>query len=63
MEMKGYCVKCKEKGVVIQEPVIFKSQRGTYMVKGTHTCGTGVCCTLNKEKAKKAIEEGIKFEG
>jgi hypothetical protein len=57
--VKAYCVKCKEKGVTMEDPVIHRTERGGYMAKGVHKkCGTTMCAMMNEENAKKAIESG-----
>lgn len=57
----GYCVKCKEKGVEVSEPVINQTKTGGFMAKGTHKkCGTTVCAMMSKANAEKAVEDGAK---
>lgn len=57
----GYCVKCKEKGVELSAPEITQTAKGGYMAKGKHeVCGTTVCAMMSKEKAEKAVEDGVK---
>ena len=57
----GYCVKCKEKGVELTNPEIHQSAKGGFMAKGKHEkCGTTVAAIMSKEKAEKAIEDGVK---
>ena len=59
----GYCVKCKEKGVELQDPEIHMTKKGGYMAKGKHEkCGTTVCAMMNKETADKEIENGASKE-
>lgn len=49
----GYCVKCKEKGVKLDNAKIHKTKKGGYMAKGVHSkCGTTVCSIMSEEKAK-----------
>ena len=41
---KGYCVKCKKKGVEIQDPQKTKTSKGKPMIKEKcQHCGTTVC--------------------
>ena len=58
----GYCVKCKQKGVQVQNPEITQTARGGYMAKGkcANGCGTTVCCMMSKDNAEKAIKAGAK---
>jgi len=57
----GYCVKCKEKGVELSAPEMHKTKTGGFMAKGKHDkCGTTVCAMMSKEKAEKAVEDGVK---
>jgi hypothetical protein len=47
---KGYCVKCKEKGVELKDAVVETMKNGRKMAKGKHDkCGTTVCCILGKD--------------
>jgi len=57
--VKGYCVKCKQKGTEMKNPKIVQTAKGGYMAKGTcPKCGTKMCAMLSKENAEKAIKEG-----
>ena len=58
--VKGYCVKCKEKGVELKDAKIGKTSRGGYMAKGTCSKDgkTTVCAMMSEENAKKAIDAG-----
>jgi hypothetical protein len=57
--VKGYCVKCKKKGVEMKEPKITQTARGGYMAKGKcPTCGTTICAMMSKANAEKAISDG-----
>ena len=59
--VKGYCVKCKEKGKEMKDPEIVQTARGGYMAKGScSTCGTKMCAMMSKDNAEKAIKEGAK---
>jgi len=55
----GYCVKCKKKGVELQDAKINQTAKGGYMAKGKcKTCGTTVCAMMSKDNAEKAIKSG-----
>ena len=57
--VKGYCVKCKEKGREMIDPIIAKTSRGGYMGKGKcTTCGTNMSAMMSKDNAEKAIKDG-----
>jgi len=59
--VKGYCVKCKEKGKEIKNAEIAQTVRGGYMAKGNcYTCGTKMSAMISKDNAEKAIKEGVK---
>ena len=60
--VKGYCVKCKEKGVELKDPAIHQTSRGGYMAKGKcgNDCGTTVCAMMSKDNAEKAMKDGAK---
>jgi hypothetical protein len=55
----GYCVKCKEKGVQLEDAQIHKTAKGGFMAKGKHkACGTTVCAMMSKDNAEKAMADG-----
>lgn len=55
----GYCVKCKEKGVKVTDPVINRTAKGGYMAKGKcPKCGTTVCVMMSKVNAEAALDSG-----
>ena len=57
--VKGYCVKCKKKGVEMKDPKITQTARGGYMAKGKcPVCGTTICAMMSKDNAEKAISSG-----
>lgn len=57
--VQAYCVKCKEKGVEMKDPMIHQTAKGGFMAKGVHEkCGTVMCAMMSKEKADAAIESG-----
>lgn len=62
MEVTGYCVKCKEKGVVLSNAKIHETKNGRYMAKGKHTsCGTTVCAIMSKDNAMAAVNGGLEL--
>jgi len=57
--VKGYCVKCKKKGVEMKDAEITQTSRGGYMAKGKCSiCGTKMAAMMSKDNAEKAIETG-----
>lgn len=59
MPITAYNVKTKEKGVVMQNPVISQTKKGGYIAKGTcGKSGAKLCAILSKDKALAAIESG-----
>ena len=58
--VNGYCVRCREKGVEMKDPVISKTAKGGYMAKGTCSKDgkTTMCAMMSKENAEKAVESG-----
>ncbi|MDP4039363.1 MAG: DUF5679 domain-containing protein [Candidatus Pacearchaeota archaeon] len=58
--VKGYCVKCKAKGVDLKDAVVVQTARGGYMAKGkcSKDGSTTVCAMMSKENAEKAIKNG-----
>ena len=59
MAVKGYCVKCKEKGREMKSPGIHKTARGGFMAKGQcASCSTNMAAMMSKDNAEKAIADG-----
>ncbi len=57
----AYCVKCKKKGVEMNEPVMNKTKRGGFMAKGScPVCSTTICAMMSKDNAEKAVSGGVK---
>jgi hypothetical protein len=57
----AYCVKCKEKGKTMKNPVINQTAKGGFMAKGKcPDCDTTMCAMMSKVNAEKAIAEGAK---
>ena len=63
--VKGYCVRCKVKGVEMKNPVISKTSRGGFIAKGICTkCNkTKMCAMMSKDNAEKAIKSGEAKKG
>jgi hypothetical protein len=56
----AYCVKCKEKGVTMQNPAIHQTKKGGFMAKGAcPKCSTTLCSIMSKDNAEKAIAGGV----
>ena len=60
MAITAFCVRCKEKGVPVDNPVIHTTAKGGKMAKGTCSkCKeTTVCAMLSKDAAAAAIASG-----
>ena len=57
--VSGYCVKCKEKNVAMNNPAIHQTKKGGYMAKGEcPKCSTTICAMMSKDKAEQAISDG-----
>jgi len=57
----GYCVKCKKKGVEMNDPAIHQTKKGGFMAKGAcPSCSTTICAMMSKDNAEKAISDGVK---
>ena len=55
----AYCVKCKEKGVTMNSPVIHTTAKGGFMAKGScPKCTTTLCAMMSKDKADAAVNSG-----
>ena len=58
--VSAYCVKCKEKGVEMNNPAIHQTKKGGYMAKGQcPKCSTTLCAIMSKDNAEKAINDGV----
>ena len=56
----AYCVKCKEKGITMNNPAIHRTKKGGYMAKGAcPKCSTTLCALMSEEKANQAIHNGV----
>ncbi|MCA9485821.1 MAG: hypothetical protein KC506_03175 [Nanoarchaeota archaeon] len=59
--VQAYCVKCKKKGVDMQDPEVVQTAKGGYMAKGKcGACGTTMCAMMSKDNAEKAVKDGAK---
>ena len=59
MVLQAYCVKCKEKGVTMNSPVIHTTAKGGFMAKGScPKCSTTLCAMMSKVNADAAIASG-----
>lgn len=57
--VKAYCVKCKEKGVLMIDPAIHTTAKGGFMAKGKcPKCGTVMCVMMSKVNAEAAMSSG-----
>ncbi len=57
----AYCVKCKKKGVEMNDPAIHKTKKGGFMAKGgCPVCSTVMCAMMSKDNAEKAMASGVK---
>jgi hypothetical protein len=57
--VKGYCVRCKEKGLEMDKVKITQTIRGGYMAKGIcKKCGAEMRAMISKADAEKAIGSG-----
>ena len=59
MTVSGYCVRCREKGREMKNPIITQTVRGGFMAKGVCvTCGTKMSAMMSKTNAEQAIAQG-----
>ena len=57
----AYCMKCRKKGVEMNDPAIHKTKKGGFMAKGPcPTCNTTICLMMSKDNAEKAITNGVR---
>lgn len=54
-DITGYCMKTKEKGVLMHDVVITKNTRGVYMAQGHDGDGNKMCSAISEATAKAAI--------
>ncbi len=63
LTLTAYNVKTKEKNVPIQDAVITKTAKGSYMAQGHDGKGNKLTTLLGSEKALAAIEAGVAKQG
>jgi len=56
--IKAYCMKTKEKGVVMVDAVISKTAKGGYMAQGTDGKGNKMTTMLSQATADAAVKAG-----
>jgi hypothetical protein len=57
--VQAYCVKCKKKGVTMNDPKIHMTPKGGYMAKGScPVCSTTLCAMMSKDNAEAAMKSG-----
>ena len=57
----AYCVKCKKKGVEMNDPAMHKTKKGGYMAKGDcPVCSTTICAMMSKDNAESAMARGVR---
>ena len=54
----AYCMKTKEKNVLMQDAVITKTARGGYMAQGHDGKGNKMTTMLSKDNAELAVKAG-----
>ena len=57
-KLTAYCMKTKEKGVIIENAVITKTKKGGYMAQGVDKSGNKLTTMLSKDTAEAAIKSG-----
>lgn len=57
--LTAYNVRTKEKNVPIRDAVISRTAKGAYMVQGHDVSGQKLTTLINKERAEKAVEDGV----
>ena len=62
-QITAYCMKTKEKNVVMQDAVITKTSRGGYMAQGNDGKGNKMTTMLGEAKALQAIKDGVAKQG
>jgi len=57
----AYCVKCKKKGVEMQDAKMHQTKKGGFMAKGVCPCDVKVtlCAMMSKDNAEKAMASGV----
>ena len=57
--LTAYNVRTKTKGRPILDAIISKTAKGAFMVQGHDEDGTKLTALVSKEKAMKAVEDGV----
>ena len=57
--IRAYCMKTKEKNVLMQDAVVSITARGGYMAQGHDGKGNKMTTIMNKEKAEAAVKAGV----
>jgi len=59
-QLTAYCLKTKTKNTPFDgKPLIEQTKKGGYMAKGVDAAGNKMCAMLGKDKALKAIKDGM----
>lgn len=59
----AYCMKTKEKNVLMKDAVITKTSRGGFMAQGNDGKGNKMTTMLGKDKAEAAVKGGFAVWG
>jgi hypothetical protein len=57
--IRAYCMKTKEKNVVMQDAVVSKTSRGAYMAQGHDGKGNKMTTMLSEANALAAVKAGL----
>lgn len=57
--IRAYCMKTKEKNVLMQDAVITKTSRGAYMAQGHDGKGNKMTTMLSEASALAAVKAGL----
>lgn len=57
--IRAYCMKTKEKNVLMQDAVITKTARGAYMAQGHDGKGNKMTTMLSEASALAAVKAGL----
>lgn len=63
IKLTAYNVRTKEKGVEMHDVVITKTAKNAYMAKGHDGKGNPLTTLLGREKAEKAVAQGVAKDG
>lgn len=62
MELKAFCLKTKQKEIMV-DPIIFKTSKGGYIAKSLTEGGHKVSLLMSQANAEAAVAAGVKKEG